>query len=285
MPRYFRGPSEPDQDSSWFVYLMPYIEQAPVYNKIHGTTTGTYVPYVPAVYDYTGITYVPQSGGTYEWQSSIGYNGVVIWQQVYVGGTPAHWDPHDPVLVTPASGGYWIGGSGPSTVWANGVRDIAYPVLVCPSDPTNDGGLWQGSSSVSSYSANYLLLAGSSGDGSTTYGNWNPYGLYAPPKNFNHVTDGLSNTVLFGEVYSFCYDRPRYALYSWYYHDFGLTQGMGQGGWTKAPIPRSMLGRLTQHIYVPGPARSDARKAVCQLLRPLVRADAARHDATGDGGR
>jgi hypothetical protein len=59
---------------------------------------------------------------------------------------------------------------------------------------------------------------------------WNPYGLTAPAQAFKTIPDGLSNTILFAEVYANCFDRPRSAVYSWYYHDFGLTQSIAQGG-------------------------------------------------------
>ena len=36
------------------------------------------------------------------------------------------------------------------------------------------------------------------------------------------ISDGLSNTVLFGEGYQNCDTVGRIALYSWYYHNFGL---------------------------------------------------------------
>src|SRR5262249_31516914 len=49
-----------------------------------------------------------------------------------------------------------------------------------------------------------------------------PGGLYAPPDRFAAITDGLSNTVLFGEGYANCDRIGRVALYSWAYHNFGL---------------------------------------------------------------
>src|SRR5207247_1513275 len=110
---------------------------------------------------------------------------------------------------TPGSGGYWTGGSGPVTpsIWMEGIHQATFSVLICPSDPTNINGSSDGYWGTTSYSANFLVLGGSTGDGSTVYGNWNPSGLYARPKRFATVTDGLSNTILFAEVYAWCYDR------------------------------------------------------------------------------
>jgi type II secretory pathway pseudopilin PulG len=82
MPQYFRNSV---QDSSWFIYLMPYLEMDGLFAQLHAVAqpaTGSYVPYVPAVYDYSNSTYhpgTPPSGGTYQWVASYSYNGVVIW--------------------------------------------------------------------------------------------------------------------------------------------------------------------------------------------------------------
>ena len=54
-------------------------------------------------------------------------------------------------------------------------------------------------------------MGGSTGDGSKEWGNWNPAGYDAPPKSLASVTDGLSNSILYGEVYANCYDRGRIA--------------------------------------------------------------------------
>src|SRR4051794_13794596 len=113
MPQYFNNTI---QDSSWFISLMPYLEQGNMFEALHAeakAATGTYVPPTPAVYDYTGCTWippVPPSGGTYQWVQSIGYNGVVIWTWQLVGatpGTPGYWSPA-PRLVSAATPGGWV---------------------------------------------------------------------------------------------------------------------------------------------------------------------------------
>ena len=47
-------------------------------------------------------------------------------------------------------------------------------------------------------------------------------GLWQQPWGFAGISDGLSNTILFGEGYSDCDKIGRIALYSWFYHNFGL---------------------------------------------------------------
>jgi prepilin-type processing-associated H-X9-DG protein len=59
--------------------------------------------------------------------------------------------------------------------------------------------------------------------------NWHAWGngesgLWTPRQSFSAITDGLSNTILFGEAYAWCDGLGRIALYSWWYHNFGLNQ-------------------------------------------------------------
>ena len=52
---------------------------------------------------------------------------------------------------------------------------------------------------------------------------WDKNSVWSPPQRFSQITDGLSNTMFFGEGYSNCDRIGRIALYSWYYHNFGLN--------------------------------------------------------------
>jgi prepilin-type N-terminal cleavage/methylation domain-containing protein len=249
MPQYFKNTV---QDSSWFIYLMPYLELGNVYEMLHADArpaTGTLVPASPAVYDYSNSTWIPGTPavpGTYQWVRVIGYNGVEIWVWQEVGGSPAtpgHWQP-PPVLISPATPQHWEpAGSGPVPAGSrdnDGIHQLTYKALGCPSDPTWNrgvdafyGGYW----GVTSYSANFLVMGGSAGDGSADYGNWNPAGYDAPPKSFASITDGLSNSILFAEVYANCYDRGRIALYTWTYQDYGLTQAVAPGAFDAGTNP------------------------------------------------
>jgi prepilin-type N-terminal cleavage/methylation domain-containing protein len=96
-------------------------------------------------------------------------------------------------------------------IWIDGVHQATYEIMQCPSDPSNtQNGLVYGYWGSTSYLANFNAW----GDP-----NW---GLWSPPTRFGQMTDGTSNIVLFGEGYANCDTIGRIALYSWYYHSFGL---------------------------------------------------------------
>ena len=103
--------------------------------------------------------------------------------------------------------GYHVDG-----IWIDPVHQATYKIMQCPSDPTSStNGLVYGYWGGTSYLANYNA--------------WSPdptAGLWAQPSPFAAITDGLSNTILFGEGYQNCDTIGRIALYSWYYHNFGL---------------------------------------------------------------
>ena len=96
-------------------------------------------------------------------------------------------------------------------IWIDGVHQVTYPMLQCPSDPSDtQQGLvysyWGGTSYLANFNA------------------WGDpvNGLWSPPERFGQLRDGTSNIVLFGEGYMNCDTIGRIALYSWYYHSFGL---------------------------------------------------------------
>ncbi len=180
------GPGATTPFGGWFVHLLPYVEQDPVYKRVLDDVraSGYNTPQTalsPGETIYVPTTTTPYNGYTY---TSGGYY------------TVTSRDPTTPV---------------PHGIWLDGVHDATYKVLQCPADPTmENGGLvydfWGGTS----YAAN-----------------WNAWGTginghYTPPISFFAMTDGLSNTVLFGEVYQNCDRVSRIALFSWYHSAFGL---------------------------------------------------------------
>jgi prepilin-type processing-associated H-X9-DG protein len=112
----------------------------------------------------------------------------------------------------------------PNGIWIPGVHNATYKLLQCPSDPTiTQSGLvydalWGGTSNLDIYrwgGTSYLA----------NYNSWTcrDGGLWSPPvEPARQITDGLSNTVLFGEGYQTCNGIVRIALFSWFYHNFGM---------------------------------------------------------------
>ena len=225
---------------SWFVHITPFVEQGAFYDKLASDaaqyTNGSSVNIpasgvlvsaaVPAVYDYSGSTLIPAVPGTVQWVQVTNANGYTLWVQQTTGGTAAYWSPA-PILISPAQPAvYDPPGSGPRSgpngIWYPEYKEQIFSVLQCPSDPSagdpsgraghghvyrNETPPWGGTS----YLANYNCFTTGKG------------GINALPQNFLTVTDGLSNTVMFGEGYQQCDGRGRRALYTWDTHNFGIT--------------------------------------------------------------
>lgn len=52
--------------------------------------------------------------------------------------------------------------------------------------------------------------------------------MWTAPQRLTDLLDGTSNVVLLGEAYAQCDNLGRIALYSWWYHNFGLN-------WNQSP--------------------------------------------------
>ena len=118
--------------------------------------------------------------------------------------------------------------------------------MQCPSDPSQESNPDAGGGEV--YRTRNRPWGG------TNYlANWNAFannnpqsGFLTPPQRLATITDGLANTVLFGEGYAWCDGKGRLALNSWDYHSFGLTWALGDAivddgsGEKRVDYPRGM---------------------------------------------
>jgi prepilin-type N-terminal cleavage/methylation domain-containing protein len=220
-PWYGSGPPYPGNNTravygGWFVHLLPFIEQGNLYDLIaaeiqasgQNQPVGSYANPAsgPSTVTTSTIT-VNRNGVDYTYQSS------------------------STSYQTPPSG-YTSTAHG---IWIDGVHERTFPMMQCPADPTLTNGLvssnyWGGTS----YLANWNAFAGSNGDGTQITGFWsqNNWGFWTPAQHRNSITDGMSQTVLFGEGYQTCDGLGRIALYSWSYHNFGLTPGLSNATFT-----------------------------------------------------
>jgi prepilin-type N-terminal cleavage/methylation domain-containing protein/prepilin-type processing-associated H-X9-DG protein len=166
----------------WFLHLLPYVEQDALYNQVRAEILSS-----GWNHDYYDTT----SPGTPGPVTVDQYNGHSYVYQTTIGASYVGYHAHG--------------------IWVDGVHQATFKLLQCPSDPTANGtGLVYGYWGSTNYLANY-----------NAWGTGND-GLWTAPEPLLAITDGTSNTVLFGEGYANCDRIGRIALYSWYYHNFGL---------------------------------------------------------------
>jgi prepilin-type N-terminal cleavage/methylation domain-containing protein/prepilin-type processing-associated H-X9-DG protein len=166
----------------WFAHLLPYVEQDNLYNMIQSEILAS-----GWNHDYYDVSNPGTPGGTV----TVVYNGHIYVYVIYVGATYSGYHPHG--------------------IWIDGAHQATYKVLQCPADPTaHSNGLVYDYWGATNYLANYNAW----GTDTNT--------LWTMPAKFQYITDGTSNTILFGEGYADCDTIGRIALYSWFYHNFGL---------------------------------------------------------------
>lgn len=167
----------------WFLHLMPYVEQRPLHDNISAE--------IAILPQNQRITLTAPSGCSTVQDRD--YNGDHT--RTYTScTTPGSYEEHG--------------------IWVPSVRTTPFTLLRCPTDPTAVKGVYSGWG-VTSYLGNYNAF-----DSGTRVPASTP--VWTLPSRSNHLTDGLSNTVLFAEGYAYCDGFPRIALHSWYYHNFGL---------------------------------------------------------------
>jgi hypothetical protein len=222
MPPYWGA--YPSQDSasikgSWFCHLLPFVGETKFYGEVMADVqkTGYNWDVYPGPAPAAEATRKdgPQSGddpAAAVYEEVARYNGHRHWDRQTVTESGAI----DPAVSTPTLG--QVGG-----IFKPQFSPQVFALLRCPSDPSPgsypDAGVGQ------------VYLTHDQVWGSTNYlANWNAFannnpqsGYLTPPQKFGTITDGLANTVLFGEGYSWCDGKGRLALNSWDYHSFGLT--------------------------------------------------------------
>lgn len=200
---------------SWFVHLLPDLEQQTVFEGImakggnYGSTSTLVTPasadYRPGYYDSSGSTLVPTPPSV---SNHIGHQ--------YERPTSGTWVPPRP----------YIPQVGTAAVYdrqyygIDGYSETRFPVLGCPSDPSsykhhqlfkyrNSRG-W----SFTNYQANYHVFTAPTGKVVDTFA------------SFQNIPDGLSNTILFAESMRFCDGTARMAFWSanvyQQSHNFGI---------------------------------------------------------------
>lgn len=263
MPAYYGTDEYIKSRSSWYVFLLPFMDSYSLYREMRGTDgevteTDTTPPGPDCVPGTKGtwvaerkLQNVPGTGGSapdprpgFEWEQSqspeqewVDLNPPVEYpnRTSKVGGTEGHWNP----APTPSSGN--CGGSSSSRTGFSGkfvALDMVFDVLFCPSDPNTDethlnprhsesyNKVQLGQMSLSSYQANFHAFT----RGGLTSWSGSPK---TPPTRLDAIStmDGLSNTVFFAEGHRICskyggsaYYGVRFSFWSdRFHHSFGMN--------------------------------------------------------------
>jgi prepilin-type N-terminal cleavage/methylation domain-containing protein len=181
---------------TWFVHLMPFIEESVTHDKMADNVTANGGVNGSVLVSRTNcrtvtVTTNPTAGGT----TTTTYNG---WTYSTTTGPTTGGTTTQTVCDDVYAG---------TGIYMTDVRKVTYQILQCPSDPsTRNGNLDLSNDWVTtSYAANWWVL---------TDGTQRPAGdpFNRPPRNFETVTGGLSKTVFLTDVYANCDTWSRRAL-------------------------------------------------------------------------
>ena len=232
--------SNTDLYGSWFAYLLPFVEQQPLYDAIMDNivTSGFNSPA-----GGSGSSGTTTTGGT----TTTVHHHVVLPNGEY-------YDYDTTTTVGGTTTGTLVPGvaNTPYGIYADPAAGTAFKIMLCPSDPSQtDSGVGKTTKwGLSSYMANWNAWGDSVSDASAVCdpsGSKSNNGFWAPPQKLNNMTDGASSTILFSEGYSQCDGFERLALIniqatinvaststwnvSTYGHNFGITTTLTNATW------------------------------------------------------
>jgi hypothetical protein len=229
--------SYPDQDTlsvkgSWFCHLLPYVGETTIYGEMMADIQKTGVnwdvaPRPEGSRDAKSPKRSNSAGtsGQHTDQEEARYNGHRHWARVADGANGQPVTAPSPPVSNPARSlpPGTAKDAAPGGIFRPEFSSKVFPLLQCPSDPSQQDNSDAGNGEV--YRTRIQRW------GSTNYlANWNAFannnpqsGYLTPPQAFITFSDGLANTVLYGEGYAWCDGKGRLALNSWDYHSFGLT--------------------------------------------------------------
>ncbi len=250
----------------WYTHLLPYVGGKTLHDRLRseyqsfgngggnvslggGTliTPGAAAYWDPPQQVLTPGQNVPNPNAGNTTQTTINGNGYTI-----VTGTPQPATIWQPATYVPGTGTYHPAVTavyaapgapynGPIGVWKSDVRSATFPHLMCPSDSPGDA----------SNAGGGQVYKASQTWGATNYvANWNAItngdkskGYQALPNREENIAnrDGIGNTILFAEAYSWCEGKGRTALVAWHshgsaswggVHNFGLTYSLNNANVT-----------------------------------------------------